>query len=118
LPTASICAAPAIRQPEAMNKAIELARSYGISISFADLGDWGVDELRSEYDPHKPEIRLNIRIAEQLDAEELGEFITLAVGHELYHHRERIGEVVVVADRQAREHAANDFARRLLSERE
>jgi hypothetical protein len=81
------------------------------------LGDWGLDELRSEYDPHAPEIRLNVRIAEQLSPEELGEFITLAIGHELYHHRERLGEVVVISDRIAREHAANDFARRLLNEK-
>lgn len=99
-----------------MNKAVSLARQYGISIAFADLGDWGLDELRSEYDPHKPEIRLNVRIAEQLTGEELGDFIVLAIGHELYHHLERIGEVVVIADRVAREHAANDFARRLLKE--
>ena len=97
-----------------MNEAIRLARSYGIAISFADLGDWGLDELRSEYDPAKPEIRLNVRIAEQLAPEELGEFVTMAVGHELYHHRERIGEIVVIGDRVAREHAANDFARELL----
>ncbi|MBV8491667.1 MAG: hypothetical protein JO199_14165 [Candidatus Eremiobacteraeota bacterium] len=97
-----------------MNRAITLAREYGISIAFADLGDWGLDELRSEYDPGKPEIRLNVRIAEHLNPEELGEFIVLAIGHELYHHRERIGEVVVIGDRVAREHAANDYARSLL----
>jgi hypothetical protein len=91
-----------------------MARGYGIAIRFADLGDWGLDELRSEYDPSVPEIRLNVRIAEQLDSSELGEFVTMAIGHELYHHRERIGEVVVIHDRVAREHAANDFARSLL----
>jgi len=97
-----------------MNAAIALARSYGIAVRFADLGDWGLDELRSEYDPTVPEIRLNVRIAEQLAPEELGEFVTLAIGHELYHHRERLGEIVVDPDRVAREHAANDFARELL----
>ena len=96
-----------------MNEAIKMARGYGIAIRFADLGDWGLDELRSEYDPNGPEIRLNVRIAEQLAPEELGEFVTLAIGHELYHHRERIGEIVVHPDRIAREHAANDFAREL-----
>ena len=92
-----------------------MARSYGIEITFADLGDWGLDELRSEYDPRKPEIRLNVRIAEQLAPEELGEFIALAVGHELYHHRENIGEVEKLTERKDRETAANDFARKLLS---
>ncbi|HEY1976240.1 MAG TPA: hypothetical protein VGG89_06845 [Candidatus Baltobacteraceae bacterium] len=97
-----------------MNKAIALARTYGVSMCFADLGDWGLDELRSEYDPGVPEIRLNVRIAEQLTPQELGEFVTLAIGHELYHHRERIGEIVVIPDRIAREHAANDYARKFL----
>jgi len=97
-----------------VNRAIALARSYGVAIRFADLGDWGVDELRSEYDPSVPEIRLNVRIAEQLAPQELGDFVSLAIGHELYHHRERVGEIVVIADRVAREHAANDYARKLL----
>lgn len=97
-----------------MNRAIAMARSYGISVRFADLGDWGLDELRSEYDASVPEIRLNVRIAEQLPPAELGDFVTMAVGHELYHHRERLGEIVVIPDREAREHAANDFARELL----
>jgi hypothetical protein len=97
-----------------MNRAIQLARKYGVGVRFADLGDWGLDELRSEYDPAIPEIRLNVRIAEQLSPHELGDFATLAIGHELYHHRERIGEVAVIADRVAREHAANDYARSLL----
>jgi len=94
-----------------------MARKYGIAIRFADLGDWGLDELRSEYDPTVPEIRLNVRIAEQLDSDELGEFVMMAIGHELYHHRERIGEIVVIPDRVAREHAANDFARSLLQKK-
>ena len=96
-----------------MNRAVALARTYGVAIRFADLGDWGLDELRSEYDPSVPEIRLNVRIAEQLTSRELGDFVTLAIGHELYHHRERIGEVVVIADRAAREHAANGYAHTL-----
>jgi hypothetical protein len=97
-----------------VNAAIALARQYGIKISFADLGDWGLDELRSEYDPQGPEIRLNVRVAEQLSPDELGEFIALAIGHEIYHHRERLGEIVVNPDRVAREMAANDYARGLL----
>lgn len=97
-----------------MNAAIALARRYGIAVVFADLGEWGLDELRSEYDPHGPSIKLNVRIAEQLAPDELGEFVTLAIGHELYHHLERIGEIVVLPDRVAREHAANDYARKLL----
>lgn len=97
-----------------MNTALKLAREYGVDVQFADLGDWGIDELRSEYDPSGPAIRLNIRVAEQLSADELGEFITFCVGHELYHHREAIGEVARLDERKDRETAANAFARTLL----
>jgi hypothetical protein len=94
--------------------ALAHARAYGVAVRFADLGDWGADELRSEYDPSVPEIRLNIRVAAALDPRELGDFVALAVGHELYHHRERIGDVAPLRDRAASESAAADFARSLL----
>jgi hypothetical protein len=97
-----------------LNTALKLAREYGIEILFADLGDWGVDELRSEYDPAGPTIRINSRVAEQMTPAELGEFLALSVGHELYHHREAIGEIRLLEERKDREIAANDFARRLL----
>lgn len=97
-----------------MRNALAHAHAYGVAIRFADLGDWGRDELRAEYDPAIPEIRLNIRFAASLDPNGLGHFVALAVGHELYHHRERIGEVAVIADRRARESAAGQFARELL----
>jgi len=97
-----------------MNAALKLAREYGIRVTFADLGDWGVDELRSEYDPSGPAIRINIRVAEELPVSELGEFVAFAVGHELYHHRESIGEIERLPARKDREIAANAFARRLL----
>jgi hypothetical protein len=96
-----------------MNRALALARSYGVTVRFADLGEWGGAELRSEYDPAVPEIRLNVRVAQRLALEPLAEFITLAIGHELYHHRERIGEERILSSRAARERAADDFARRL-----
>ena len=95
--------------------AIARARSYGVGVRFADLGDWGDAELRSEYDPLIPEIRLNARVAERLTARERDAFVALAVGHELYHHREAIGEIAVVPDRGAREAAASEFARSLLA---
>jgi hypothetical protein len=98
-----------------LNTALTLAREYGVKVQFSDLGDWGVDELRSEYDPSGPEIRINIRVAETLTPNELGDFVTFAVGHELYHHREHIGEIEHLPDRRLRETAANDFARKLIS---
>jgi len=99
-----------------MGPAMQLARSYGVGVRFADLGDWGDAELRSEYDPAIPEIRLNVRFAANLTSVELAEFIALAVGHELYHHREAIAETPVLSDRSEREAAAARFARLLLDE--
>lgn len=92
-----------------------MAREYGVSIEYADLGDWGVDELRSEYDPSGPVIRLNKRVIENLPVEEMGEFITFAIGHELYHHLEHCGEIEKLGERKAREIAADSFSRELLA---
>ena len=75
-----------------------------------------MDELRSEYDPAGPTIRLNKRVIEHLPVAEIGDFIAFAVGHELYHHREHRGKVPRLPDRKAREIAANDFARSLMEE--
>ena len=99
-----------------MNAAFACARAYGVAIRFADLGDWGPAELRSEYDPRGPEIRLNARVAERLSSHELGEFVTIAIAHELYHHRERIGEVTPSCDRSDRERAADAYALEILRE--
>ena len=49
-----------------MSFALACAAAYGIAVRFADLGDWGESELRSEYDAAVPEIRLNIRVAAKL----------------------------------------------------
>ena len=94
--------------------AFERARAYGIEILFDDLGDWGAAQLRSEYDPHRREIRINSRIARALDGKELDAFVEQCVAHELYHHREAIGEVERLATRQDREAAADAFARALM----
>jgi hypothetical protein len=93
-----------------------LARAHRVAVRFADLGGWSEGELRAEYDPTVPEIRINLRIAETIPREELGRFVALAVGHELYHHRERIGEVPMLKKRGEREAAADAYARALLSE--
>ncbi len=94
--------------------ALALARSYRVTVRFAELGHWGGVELRSEYDPCVPEIRLNLAIAAGLSGAQLGAFVALAVGHELYHHREALREVPRLRDRGARESAADEFARELL----
>ena len=94
--------------------ASECARAYGVAVLFADLGDWGAScELLSEYDPHAPQIRVNTRVLERLDNAARGEFIALCIGHELYHHREAIGEIARLPHRRDREAAADEFARAL-----
>lgn len=99
-----------------MNAAIAKARAYGVPIAFADLGAWGDAELRSEYDPREREIRINAGYAQALHPSQLGTFVTLAIGHELYHHRENIGEIPAISDRAERERAATDYALALLHE--
>ncbi len=97
-----------------MNSAFKMAREYGLHIEYADLGDWGIDELRSEYDPQGPTIRINRRVIENLPIDEMGEFTAFAIGHELYHHLEHRGEIERLSDQREREIAANSFARDLL----
>lgn len=99
-----------------MSLALKRAREYGVVVRFADLGDWAPAALNAEYDPAIPEIRLNRRVAARLSTSELREFVALAVGHELYHHREAIGEIAVTGGRRARETAAAQFARDLLEQ--
>ena len=96
--------------------ALRRAHAYGVRVEVVDLGDWGNDELRSEYDPHGPTIRINARIVEALVAQARDRFTVLAIGHELYHHRERIGEIARERDRDAREAAADAYARVFASE--
>jgi hypothetical protein len=98
-----------------MHPVFELAGRCGLEIEYADLGQWGVDELRSEYDPEGPVIRINKRVIENLPIAEIGDFIAFCVAHELYHHREHRGEIPVLPNRAARETAANAFARTMLS---
>jgi len=78
-------------------------------VEIADLGDWGDAELRAEYDPQGPVIRVNQRVLERLPAEAREGFITRAIAHEFYHHLERCGVIPVIADRNAREVAASSF---------
>lgn len=79
-----------------------------MKIEFADLGDWGDAELRSEYDPQGPVIRINFRVADRLSPEERSAFVKRAIAHEMYHHLEHLGEIPVIADRAAREAAASE----------
>jgi hypothetical protein len=86
-----------------------ICSEYGVVVRFDDLGTWGnAAELRSEYDPAVPEIVVNRLAAPQLAAH--------AIAHELYHHREAIGEIERLPHRKDRERAADDHAIKLIRE--
>jgi len=87
-----------------------LAASYGVHVELADLGDWSATNLIAEYDPDGPAIRINERTLPQGSSCEVREAIDRAIAHELYHHCEAIGEIARIADRNARERAADAFA--------
>lgn len=91
-----------------------LACSYGITIQFADLGDWGRAELRSEYDPTGPTIWVNTRAIRKCKRSEMAAFIGFAVAHEIYHHQEHRHHFARFRDRAQRERAADDYALQLL----
>ena len=99
-----------------MNAALRAAHAYGIRVAIEDLGDWGKAELRAEYDPSEPVIRVNARIADTLGAIARERFIAQAIGHELYHHREALGELPRLRDACAREAAADAYATHLLED--
>ncbi|GAC1499697.1 MAG: hypothetical protein NVS1B14_03300 [Vulcanimicrobiaceae bacterium] len=89
------------------------ARAEGVHVEYADLGTWGEDELRSEYDPDGVVIRVNVRALERVPEANRNDLAALAIAHELYHHRESAGAVARLATRAAREAAAERFAQEL-----
>lgn len=99
-----------------MGQALRSAHEYGVAVRFVDFGAWSDGELRAEYDPTVPEIRINRRIVESVPAAERERFVELAVGHELYHHREQTGEVAKLPAKSERESAADLYAIELLRE--
>jgi hypothetical protein len=93
--------------------ALETAAAYGVAVLFEDLGDWGEAMLIAEYDPEGPAIRINLRALDRMcnDAAARAELVARAVAHELYHHREAIGDVPRYSSRMAREREAREHAR-------
>lgn len=81
-----------------------------MAIELADLGTWGGATLVSEYDPGGPLIRVNVRALPAGRPREVREHVERAVAHELYHHREAIGDVPRLRSRKARERAAGEHA--------
>jgi hypothetical protein len=86
-----------------------IAAAYGVRIDVTDLGDWGRVRLIAEYDPRGPVIRVNGR-----ESPDDRRVVERAIAHELYHHREAIGEIARIGDRAAREAAADAYADALL----
>jgi hypothetical protein len=97
------------------DRARRAARSEGVAVEVADLGDWGRARLIAEYDPSGPVIRIDARAraaaADPLAHEEL------AIAHELYHHLERTGAVPRLGSRREREAAADAYARAFVAGR-
>ncbi len=91
-----------------------IAAAYGVRVEVADLGDWAAVTLVAEYDPDGPVIRVNERGLPRTTACDLRDAVDRAIAHELYHHREAIGEVARLAGRSARERAADAFAEDLV----
>ena len=92
----------------------EIAAAYGVRVELVDLGDWAAVTLVAEYDPDGPVIRVNERA---LPLEARRDATDHAIAHELYHHREAIGEIARIAERAARERAADAFADDLVPSR-
>ena len=83
-----------------------VACAYGVALELADIGAWGAATLVSEYDPAGPVIRINTRALPVGRSCAVRVHVDRAIVHELYHHREAIGEIGRLADRAARERAA------------
>jgi hypothetical protein len=94
----------------------ELAERYGVPVVIDDLGDWGTAALVAEYDPRPPTIRINPRALPAGSSCAVGVAIDRAVAHELYHHREAIGEIPILPTRAEREAAAHAYAAALVPE--
>ena len=82
-------------------------------LEIAPLGDWGTTTLVAEYDPDGPVIRINEGALPHGSSCEVRDAIDRAIAHELYHHREAIGEIPRLAGRAERERAADAFAESL-----
>ena len=92
-----------------------LAASYGVAVEIAPLGEWGSANLIAEYDPDGPVIRINDAALPHGSSCDVREAIDRAIAHELYHHREAVGEIPRIAARAERERAADAFATALLA---
>jgi hypothetical protein len=98
------------------------AAAYGLAVELADLGGWGETTLIAEYDARARAIRINSRALEtyrrrcgRLSPRDVREFIDFAVAHELFHHREAIGEEPRRGSYAEREAAADAFARAIVA---
>ena len=95
----------------------DVAERAGVAIEYADLGEWNGSELRAEYDPDGPVIRVNTRVLDELAGDERECFVVRAIAHELYHHLEARSDYAPAGSLRAREAAAQAFAERVLTMR-
>ena len=65
----------------------------------------------------REKFRVNERALPQTSSCDVRDAIDRAIAHELYHHREAVGEIVRIGDRTARERAADAFADTLVRAR-
>ena len=94
---------------------IALARAHHINVVFADLGRYEGHELRSEFDPSEPMIRINARLVDVMKPEQADRFIAQAIAHELFHYLEHRGEIRAAQNRKLRERLADRFARTFIA---
>jgi hypothetical protein len=94
------------------------AARYGLAVECVDLGSWGETTLIAEYDAAARAIRINVRALDayrrrcgEASSCDMRSFIDFAVAHELYHHREAIGEEPRRPTQAEREAGADAFAR-------
>jgi len=75
-----------------LREALTLAAAEGVSVRYADLGEWGnAGALLAEYDRAARTIALNARVAVRLERARgpacAARFATAAILHELHHHQ-------------------------------
>jgi len=91
-----------------------VAAAYGFAIELLDSGDWGRATLIAEYDRGGPTIRINAPPITARCADDTRRAIDLAIAHELYHHREAVGELTACRETERARARADAYAAALL----
>ncbi len=91
-----------------------LARAHGVNVVLTNLGMYSGFELRSEFDPSGPAIRVNSSLIRAMHADEADLFVARAIAHEFYHYLEHRA-TVDRSPRSTREQRAERFAQTLIA---